>query len=450
MQSAALATLVAAAASAQAAPSASIRGLVFDSLLGRGALAGTAVELVELGRTVHTSSAGLFRFDSLPAGIYTISFSDSALASIGFTPPEKQIRVADGIDVATTLATPSGTTIYRGLCRSNPEPNTGVLLGTLSDARTGRPVSGGEVRGDWTVSILDRATGFTQRPQVVRAAVDSAGRYQLCGVPTDVPVLLRATAVGVQGPPLDLRLPDRAFDVRHLSLDLTPDSARTAVLTGVVRAGDDAVPNAQVLVLGSDTIARTDGQGRFRLEQLESGTHSVEARAIGFSRQRLTVELHPERPTAVTLQLERVAVELPEIGVSAPEGSGVSGFEERRRRGTFGRFITQDDVVRRQPVRTEDLFRTVPGMRVEQVGFTEYRLLSTRGGPGFATVCEPTVYIDDVRLPPDGNNGLTIPVQPQELEGIEVYQGAGSVPIQYRAAGQNCGVILIWSKRGRR
>lgn len=445
-----LAMSAATAVAAQSAPTASIRGLVYDSLLGRGALAGASVELLELGRVVRTTAQGLFRFDSLPAGTYTIFFTDSALSSIGFSLPDREVRVSEGIDVATTLATPSGPTIYRVLCRNTPEPSTGVLLGTLTDARTGQPVRGGEVRGDWVVATLDRTAGFVRRPQVVRAAVDSSGRYQLCGVPTDVPVLLRATAVGVQGPPLDLRLADRAFDVRHLSLDLSPDSAGVAVLTGVVRSGGDPVSNAQVLVLGVETVARTDEQGRFRLERLKAGTHSVEARAIGFTRQRQTIELHGDRPVSIELALERQAVELPEIAVKAPETAGLSGFEERRRRGGFGRYITKEDVLLRQPVRTEDLFKTVPGMRVEPVGQTEYRLLSTRGGPGFSTVCEPTVFIDDIRLPLDPENGLTIPVQPQELEGIEVYQGAGSIPIQYRAVGQNCGVILIWTKRGQR
>jgi hypothetical protein len=37
-------------------------------------------------------------------------------------------------------------------------------------------------------------------------------------------------------------------------------------------------------------------------------------------------------------------------------------------------------------------------------------------------------------------------VRPNEVEGIEVYRRLSEVPAEYRKAGSECGVVLIWLK----
>ncbi|MGE3618152.1 MAG: carboxypeptidase regulatory-like domain-containing protein, partial [Gemmatimonadales bacterium] len=345
------------------------------------------------------------------------------------------------------LATPSGRTIYRLLCPGVRDDATGVLLGTLREASSGRPLAGSEVRADWTVTSLTRESGFVRRPSVVRAAVDSLGRYQLCGVPTDVPVLLRSVVAGTSGAPLELRMSEHAFAVRHLSQDVGPAGAGSAVAAGRVTADGAPVAGAQVLVLGDDRIARTDEQGRYRLADLPAGSHTIEARAIGFERRRLGIELRPGDTTGADLTLARLAVTLPELNDTELAGQG--GFDERRRRAVGGYFMSSEDIARFGTVRVEDLFRHVPGMRVEPVGVNDYRILSYRG-QGISAVCEPTVFIDDVYIPLDPASGLALPLAPEEVHGIEVYQGPGSAPLQYRNRGEACGVILIWTRRSRR
>ncbi len=322
-----------------------------------------------------------------------------------------------------------------------------MLLGTLRVAGSGAPIAAGEIRGDWTVSTLTRESGFASRPRVVRAATDSSGRYQLCGVPTDVPVLLRAIAAGVEGPPLELRMRDRVFEVRHVSLATTPGTAR-ARMTGRITSGSAPLSDAQVLILGSTKMTRTRADGTFELDGLAEGSHTVEARAIGFARERRPVELVADRSAPLEISLAKLPVELPEVSVTA--SAGRAGFDERRRRAIGGYFITGAEIDRRGAVRVEDLFRTVPGIRVEPASATDYRILSYRGGSGFSAVCEPTMYLDGIRIGVDPEAGVTLPVMPEELDGIEVYPGPGTAPVEYRAMNQNCGVILLWTKRGRR
>ncbi len=95
------------------------------------------------------------------------------------------------------------------------------------------------------------------------------------------------------------------------------------------------------------------------------------------------------------------------------------------------------------------MLRTAPGIRLEPVGSSEYRIISQRGGPGGGDSCQPTVFVDAFKVPLDPQFGLSLPVSPDEVEGIEVHNNTTSVPPQYRLASGSCGVILIWTRRGR-
>ncbi len=428
----------------------SIRGIVIDSLLSNGPLAGATIEVVELGRATTADSRGVFRLDSIPGGRYTISFSHGSLAEIGFSPPDRIVQLSAGIDIAVTLATPNGATMYRRLCPGIREPKTGMLLGTLSDAASDSSIAGAEVKGEWAEIMITGAAATSRRPRLVRASVDPNGRFQLCGIPNDVPVLIRASAPGIVGQALELRLDERPFAVRHLSLDRADSTApATARVSGKVTADGQPLAEAQVLVLGRDLVAKTGADGSFVLDSLRGGTQTIEARAIGYARKRVQVDVRPGHEATTSLALAKVATVLPELNVTA-RGRARSEFEQRRLTNVGGQFLTRQDIVRKGSIRAEDLFRGLAGIKVEPVGLNDYRIVSLRGGSGFSSVCEPSVFVDGLRIPVDPEAGLSLPVIPEEIEGIEIHQGPGSAPLQYRAMGQNCGVILIWTRRGLR
>jgi hypothetical protein len=123
-----------------------------------------------------------------------------------------------------------------------------------------------------------------------------------------------------------------------------------------------------------------------------------------------------------------------------------------------GRYISRADIVRRGTIKTEDLFKALPGIRVEPIGSSRYRLLSTRGA-GFSSTCEPTFYIDRIRLPPSAPSDLSasgtdIPVDPTEIHGIEIYLNVAEAPLEFRTSSgfgtPTCAIVLVWTRRGRR
>ena len=113
-----------------------------------------------------------------------------------------------------------------------------------------------------------------------------------------------------------------------------------------------------------------------------------------------------------------------------------------------GHYIDRDAIERRNPIRTEDLFRTVPGLRLVPSGSFDYSIVSTRGGSGFNSECSPDFYLDGAKITVDASIGGGLPVNPTELYGIEVYSGPGTAPAQYMGGGNSCGVVLLWTRRG--
>lgn len=447
-------------AAAQERPAfARVRGYVFDSLLTRTTMPGAVVFITGPATvTVVADGRGRFDADSLPPGSYALTFSHARLDEIGYVAPEQKVELRAGVVTPVFLSTTAGNHIFAAACPNVLEEQTGVVLGQLVEVRGGLPVEGGEVRVEWNESVVSATLGVSSRVRTIRAPTDSAGRFRLCGVPNDVSVLLRARARGVEGPPLELSLEERPVAIRRLMVDLSDPAGRTgeagivetgtAVVRGTVMGNDGrAVPEAQVLVLGLSAGTRTAEGGGFELGGLPAGTHTVEIRAIGYARRRELVDLLPDRPARLEVTLTRIAVTLPEIAVTA-EDPGQTEFDQRRRfAGGGGSFLDEEDIARRNPLRTEDLFRSVPGFSVVPSGGFDYRIVSTRG-PGASGQCSPDVFLDGSRITLDPAMGGGLPVNPQELYGIEAYPSGAFAPAQYSSQ-SSCGVVLIWTKRGR-
>ena len=94
----ALIAATAGTAAAQAAvpqARATISGIVFDSLVRRGPLAGAEVVMVESGRSTVTNANGRFRFDSVVAGTVRLTFYHDGLDSLGVGVAPVVVTVSD-------------------------------------------------------------------------------------------------------------------------------------------------------------------------------------------------------------------------------------------------------------------------------------------------------------------------------------------------------------------
>jgi hypothetical protein len=87
-----------------------------------------------------------------------------------------------------------------------------------------------------------------------------------------------------------------------------------------------------------------------------------------------------------------------------------------------------------------------------------------RGGVSTTRVCQPVYYVDGARVlgGRGAETGMTedlgstlatgpevalVGLRPGDVEAVEVYRSAGTLPRELAAATDGCGVIVIWTRR---
>jgi hypothetical protein len=467
-------------------------GTVYDSLAA-APLARATVQWAspsDPGRTytTQTDSAGRYRLPAVRLGRYLVGFFHPDVDAIGVELPPIGVELGGDTTARVDLATPGPALILPALCGNNapaqrpggaslgellrpPRPG-GALLGAVRDADTGEPIPNARVVVTWTelqaAGALDQGTTVrnVNRRVPVRARAD--GGFVACGLPSGVDLVANADAPKRQSGLVEVRLEPGQLARRDFALGdsasvvtvTLPDTAaaregRLAVpvtvargqarLSGVVRApGGAPLANARVSVAGTDVAGTTSPNGAFSLAGLPAGTYSLEVRALGYAPTRVAVNLSRTRPAAVAVTVNERLSTLETVVVQADRTrlqKDYTGFAERSKRGGFGRFITEADINRRNPMVLTDVLRTVPGVRVVPNGQFGYTVQG-RGN------CTPDLFIDGMRVL-DGTAQIDQLVRPTDVAGVEVYTGGAGAPAQLQGPGGSaCGVVAVWSRRG--
>lgn len=212
-----------------------------------------------------------------------------------------------------------------------------------------------------------------------------------------------------------------------------PPKLLVRVLDG--RSGN-GIEGARVSI--ADGASRvTNLQGRAEFTGLPLGVAQVGVEMIGYAKRTEPVALHPDRTTAVEVEMSPEAIELEPIvvDVRSPwlEARGVYG---RLDRGEPRRVLTRRMVDQRAAVRLSDAFYGMPGVRVRSRGIHSTRLVARAN-------CTLNVYVDGFRW---GTNIDAVP--PEWVELAEVYWGL-STPVEYTGLNRGgCGAVLIWTRLG--
>jgi hypothetical protein len=212
---------------------------------------------------------------------------------------------------------------------------------------------------------------------------------------------------------------------------------------------DKPIPVAAVTLVGDSTtsavsVVTTAPDGGFAIEAPAPGVYRIHAEVPGY-RTTVTpaIELRTGDQIGVTMHLlPDTAVQLTPVKVTSNNrkaNSRAGGFYDRMQRYKMGKFITRDDIEKRKPFRVSDLLMTVPGLQVvpSRWGFGEDVITSSG--------CRPAVYLDGLRYPLRHESVDDI-VNPNDLEGIEVYTNPATVPVELSGPGNSCGAIALWTR----
>lgn len=240
----------------------------------------------------------------------------------------------------------------------------------------------------------------------------------------------------------------RAVQIGLLVIGLSSHAAAQSLHGVVIDAASHAPisgPAIELHAAGSRRVIRAvaDTAGRFHIPLARPGLYSLTATRLGYLQHAGdTVRIGESESVTVEIRLDRTALPLLPVRVTARVSGLPEGFESRRASG-FGRFLTRTDIENRRGSQTSDLFRGMPGLVLAPQRRGGGQTLLMRSALG---LCQPSVWIDGMYIAPLAGQSIDQVVTPSVLEAAEVYSSIATVPIQYRRG--TCGALLFWTRRG--
>lgn len=425
-----------------------LAGVTEDSIHGR-LLKGAVVMIHGTALGAVSDSAGRFRIEGIPAGPYRVDirhpFIDTLRIALG-----TRMRQSTGADSAfLVLSTPSPATLTSLKCSEGERQLGGAMvLGIVSEAVTGEPAIGAEVSVEWTDYDM-QGKSISIVPQKRSAIVGKDGGYRICGIPAD----LEAGVVAARAGDTTAALPANfSAGVVLASFQLSPpiagflDGDRSARATGrisgrVVDSAGRPVEGARVAAERDSAFAITDTEGSFGIWGLRPGTRAIVVRRLGFHPVTQPVSVRADAIASVQVALTRYVPVLEAVRITARRNLELDrvGFARRQRSG-MGRYITPDEIDRRNPFRLNDLLRMVPSLRTGRTARGDTYVTGRWG--------ECVRYFVDGQQWSGFGEGPDAFISGREIGAVEVHSGM-SAPGEYMSFGRDgraCTSVVVWTK----
>ena len=211
--------------------------------------------------------------------------------------------------------------------------------------------------------------------------------------------------------------------------------------SGIVIAEDRAPLSDAVLGFehAGQTLyrVRSGNDGRFTFTDVPGGAAAITVRRLGYQQRR--IEINVGAVTAreqLEVALVPVATDVEAVTIEGATGR-LQEFNDRRATNNFGYYFDQNDIRKKSPRYTSELFRTIPGARL-RVSRRTGNILELRN-------CTPRIWLDGVRA---DNAEIDELISPSEIAGMEVYPSFAGVPAQYMdRENRACGVVLLWTRQ---
>ncbi|HEX2079551.1 MAG TPA: carboxypeptidase-like regulatory domain-containing protein [Longimicrobium sp.] len=329
------------------------------------------------------------------------------------------------------------------------------IEGRVVEQATLQPVAGA------AVELLDAAGA-----PVATASSDAAGAFQV-QAPAPGEFRLRVTREGLRTT-VTRAVPVGAGQVLAVEVRMAPPVVEEPVVVtmpaerGISGRVLDAqteqpLPSATVTLLNprEQRVARvvTDSLGRFRMRVSEPNGYSLRAERVGYRAATSgVITVTPDDTVVVELRLSTQAVVLAPLTVVAASSQvmrdhQLAGFQFRRERQPFGRYLGPEEIERINPFYASDVLQQVPMVQVHG-GFTRVVTLPARGrGMGARARCIPNLYVDGQLVRLDSELTIDQMVTGKNVAAVEVYSSPSSAPGEFPPRiDPFCGVVVIWTR----
>jgi len=244
--------------------------------------------------------------------------------------------------------------------------------------------------------------------------------------------------------------------ISFISLDV---SFAQGIITGTVLDANtgEALPGINVIVDEFTIGSATDANGRYRIENVPAGNHTLVARFLGYQTQRLPVSVRDNEVTEINLSMRESLLELDQVIVT-----GAAGTVQRRAIGNTITSVKASDVVEYTPVPSMQALINgrAPGVVIMPGtgmvgGGSKIRI---RGSSSINLNNDPIIFVDGIRVDNAQATGPAVQsfgssvinrlndFNPDDIENIEILKGASAATL-YGTDASN-GVILITTKKG--
>lgn len=237
----------------------------------------------------------------------------------------------------------------------------------------------------------------------------------------------------------------RFLGVLFLLLASGSGMAQEADLTIIVRAGDTGGPLGGALLEVGGVRGAADMVGRAELSGVPPGPLRISASSPGYVTLDTTVTVVTGESNLAILSLRSDARDLGDVVVEAESVNDAllrrRGFFERRERNT-GVFLTRQELDQRGTTMFSDVFRAIPGVRVQRQGQGGRTSIVSQRRRG----CEMALFFDGVEMAYGALNADAISYD--DIAAVEVYRGPSEVPSEYNytRSRETCGAVLIWTR----
>jgi len=222
--------------------------------------------------------------------------------------------------------------------------------------------------------------------------------------------------------------------------------AAVSVIAGRVTDAETHRPLAGsiVTVEGTKFRATTKWDGTYRIPNVPAGVYTVRVRRLGFAAKSSDVTLGAEGQVSVDLAMVPVPAQLNALRVM-----GSLNPAEAKTVPAAVSVVTADEIEARGIVRTEDIFKTIPGVTVLSTGqWNLWNSVTVRGGTSFSSSGAMTsnspakILVDGVEI----HDYDLAQIDPATMERVEILRGPQSSTI-YGAAATG-GLISVTTKKG--
>jgi hypothetical protein len=417
-------------------PAAVLTGIAIDSVHG-GHLAGASILVSGTPLAATTDSAGEFRISGIPAGRHSLEVKHPLLDSLAISIATRERTFSDGDSAFALVGVPSAESVVASTCpEEDRAKGPAFVVGTVTDADTGKPSAGALVTARWTDYEIGKRTIKTT-PQARVVEVSATGRFRMCGLPEDFIASVVASRGSDSTAALETSLssligilafhlpPPRSAPA--LERDDPTGPRRTTAISGRV-FDEQGKPSkgANVAIEADDAVTTTGQDGSFMLVGLRPGTRWISIRKIGYVPSRLAVDLRPREISHADLMLGRSVTLLNGVVVTAARGAGLQtvGFVDRKRHEN-GEFLGPAELKFRDLHHVANILLTIP--RLSRGGCVRYYV------DGMLTIegSDPDDYLGGV-----------------EIGAVEVYS-ENFVPGRFLALsrrGDPCNAVVVWTK----